>query len=43
LTDKINAAVISDPSSEVISNGKGVPEAIKFSATAGIVRGEISE
>jgi hypothetical protein len=43
LTDKINAAVISDPSSEVISNEKGVPKAIKFSATAGTVTGEISK
>jgi hypothetical protein len=43
LTDKINAEIISSPRSEVISNDKGVPKAIKFSAMAGTVTGEISK
>ena len=43
LKNKINAAVISDPSSEVIKNDKGIPKAIKFSAMAGTVTSEISK
>lgn len=43
LKNKINAVVISDPSSKVISNDKGVPKAIKFSAMSGTAMGEISK
>jgi hypothetical protein len=43
LTDKINAAVIGEPTSEVIVNEKGIPKAIKFSAMTGTLTGEISK
>jgi hypothetical protein len=43
LTDKINAAVIGEPTSEVIANEKGIPKAIKFSAMTGTLTGEISK
>jgi hypothetical protein len=42
-TDKINAGIIGEPTSEVIANEKGIPKAIKFSAMTGTVRGEISK
>jgi integrase len=35
LMDKVNAAVVAERSSEVESNEKGIPKAIKFSAMAG--------
>jgi integrase len=41
LTNKVNAAVIGDPSSEVISNEKGMPKEIKFTSMVCNVRGEI--
>jgi hypothetical protein len=41
--NKINVAIIGEPSSEVISNEKGIPKTIKFSAMTGTVRGEISK
>jgi hypothetical protein len=35
LTDKINAAIIGEPTSEVLTNEKGVPKAIRFTAMSG--------
>jgi hypothetical protein len=43
LKNKVNGAIISDSSSEVISNDKGIPKAIKFSAMTGTVSGEIAK
>ena len=42
LKDKINAAVIAEPSSKVITNEKGIPKGIEFSAIAGYARSEIA-
>jgi hypothetical protein len=41
LKDKINAGVIAEPSSKVISDEKGIPKAIKASTIAGTAMGEI--
>jgi integrase len=42
LKDKINAAVITEPSSEVISDEKCIPKKVKFSTIAGTATGEIA-
>jgi RecA-family ATPase len=43
LKDKINAAVIADPSSKVITNENGVPKGIQFTAMDAKVTAEISK
>jgi hypothetical protein len=44
LKNKINAAIIAnDSSSKVISNDKAIPKAIKFTATAGKVKGKVTK
>jgi hypothetical protein len=43
LTSKVNAAIISDTSSEVITNEKGIPKAIKFSTINNIATSEIAK
>jgi hypothetical protein len=41
LKNKINEAIIGEPTSEVISNDKGIPKAIKFSSMVGKITGEV--
>ncbi len=43
LKNKINAAIIIDPSSELISNDKSIPKVIKFSAISCTAKEEISK
>jgi hypothetical protein len=40
LTDNINAAIIGEPTSEVIDSEKGIPKSIKFSVMSGTATGE---
>ena len=40
LSDKVNAAIIGEPSSKVISDEKGVPKGIEFTSTIGSAKAE---